>query len=172
MGVRRAIPQDARGIAEVHVRSWQAAYQGLIPQDYLDALDPARQLDARAQRIRGVDWTKGGCLVAEDGDRLIGFVHFGATRDNDDGAELIGEVAAIYLASESWGKGFGRELMNAALAHLAGAGYAQVTLWVLDANSRARSFYEKAGFTVDGAVKLDDRGSFQLREVRYRRPLP
>ena len=62
--------------------------------------------------------------------------------------------------------------MNAALALLAGAGYAQVTLWVLDANSRARSFYEKAGFTADGAVKLEDRGSFQLREVRYRRSLP
>ena len=118
----------------MHVRSWQAAYRGLIPQDYLDAVDPSRQLEARAQRIR--------------------------------------EVAAIYLASESWGKGFGRELMTAALAHLARAGYAHVTLWVLDTNSRARSFYEKAGFAADGAVKVDDRGSFQLREVRYRRPLP
>jgi ribosomal protein S18 acetylase RimI-like enzyme len=172
MGVRRATPEDARGIAEVHVRSWQATYRGLIPQDYLDALDPARQLEARAQRIREVDWTKGGCLVAEDGDVLIGFVHFGATRDNDDGQESTGEVAAIYLASESWGKGIGRELMTAALAHLAEAGYAHVTLWVLDTNSRARSFYEKAGFAADGAVKVDDRGSFQLREVRYRRPLP
>ena len=172
MGVRRATPQDARSIAEVHVRSWQAAYQGLIPQEYLDALDPARQLEARAKRIRDMDWTKGGCLIAEHGNRVIGFVHYGPTRDNDDGREPIGEVAAIYLASESWGKGFGRELMNAALAHLAGAGYAQVTLWVLDTNSRAQSFYEKAGFTADGAVKLDDRGSFQLREVRYRRSLP
>jgi GNAT superfamily N-acetyltransferase len=90
----------------------------------------------------------------------------------DDGREPIGEVAAIYLASDSWGKGFGRELMNAALAHLSGAGYVQATLWVLDTNCRARSFYEKAGFTVDGAVKLDDRGSFELREVRYRRSLP
>ena len=81
-------------------------------------------------------------------------------------------VAAIYLSSDSWGKGFGRELMNAALAHLAGAGYSHVTLWVLDTNARARAFYAKAGFTADGAVKVDDRGSFQLREVRYRRPLP
>ena len=107
MGVRRATPQDARSIAEVHVQSWQAAYQGLIPQDYLDALDPARQLEARAKRIRDVDWTKGGCLVAEHSNRVIGFVHYGATRDNYGGREPIGEVAAIYLASESWGKGFG-----------------------------------------------------------------
>lgn len=43
---------------------------------------------------------------------------------------------------------------------------------VLDTNARARRFYEAAGFAPDGGVKVDDRGEFQLREVRYRRGLP
>ncbi len=41
--VRKAGAGDAAAIAVVHVLSWQAAYEGLVPQDYLDGLDPARR---------------------------------------------------------------------------------------------------------------------------------
>jgi hypothetical protein len=40
MSIRLAQASDARAIAEVHVRSWQAAYRDLLPQEYLDGLDP------------------------------------------------------------------------------------------------------------------------------------
>jgi hypothetical protein len=43
----------------------------------------------------------------------------------------------------------------------------RVTLWVLEANRRARSFYESFGFTPDGDMKDDDQW-FAVREVRYR----
>jgi hypothetical protein len=33
--IRRAGAEDAMRIAIVHVRSWQAAYRGLMPQGYL-----------------------------------------------------------------------------------------------------------------------------------------
>jgi hypothetical protein len=49
-----------------------------------------------------------------------------------------------------------------------GARYGDATLWVLDENVRARSFYERGGWRLDGATKDDDRGSFVLKEVRYR----
>jgi hypothetical protein len=39
--VRDADPEDAEQIAIIHVHSWQAAYRGLLPQEYLDRLDPA-----------------------------------------------------------------------------------------------------------------------------------
>ncbi|MBR3259041.1 MAG: GNAT family N-acetyltransferase, partial [Eggerthellaceae bacterium] len=44
--------------------------------------------------------------------------------------------------------GVGRTLMEAALARLDNA---QVAVWVLAGNSRAIRFYEKCGFTLDGA---------------------
>ncbi len=50
---------------------------------------------------------------------------------------------------------------------MAGQGYRRATLWVLEANQRARRFYEARGWTPDGTSKIDDRGSFQLHEVRY-----
>jgi hypothetical protein len=46
MLLRPAEPDDALAVARVHVRSWQAAYRTLIPDDYLDQLRP----EDRAQR--------------------------------------------------------------------------------------------------------------------------
>ena len=83
-----------------------------------------------------------------------------------------GELAAIYLLPGAWGKGLGRELMSSALSALSDAGFGEATLWVLDTNSRARRFYEAAGWHADGAVTQDGTRGFVLNEVRYRRPLP
>jgi GNAT superfamily N-acetyltransferase len=172
MEVRPAYRADVRRIAEIHVWSWQAAYKGLLPEDFLDALDPAAGLDRREEAIMLIDWNRGGILVAADGDEVCGFANFGPTRDDDADDSQIGEVRAIYLVPEVWGKGFGRQLMAAALERLAQAGFAEATLWVLDTNTRARTFYHAAGFQLDGAVKYDDTRGFRLREIRYRRILP
>jgi RimJ/RimL family protein N-acetyltransferase len=172
VSVRAARVEDAERIAEIHVLGWQGGYRGLIPQEYLDGLDPAQRLPLRIQWLQGADWSRGGCfVVADDEGRLAGFADVGRSRDDDADSDRVGEVRAIYLAPDAWGKGLGRELMAAALTHLAKLAYGQVTLWVLDTNARARSFYEAAGFRPDGAVKVDDSLGFSLREVRYRRTL-
>jgi GNAT superfamily N-acetyltransferase len=158
-------------IAEIHVRSWQAGYRGLIPQDYLDGLDPAARVDARRRTLQEADLPRSGTLVATDNGRVIGFAHIGPARDEDAG-QAAGEVWAIYLAPGAWGKGCGRELMSAALAELARGGYQHATLWVLDTNARARRFYDAAGFRPDGAEKTDDSRGFPVTEIRYRRSLP
>lgn len=36
--IRKAEPTDALGIATVHVKTWQCAYKGQIPDSYLDNL--------------------------------------------------------------------------------------------------------------------------------------
>jgi hypothetical protein len=61
--------------------------------------------------------------------------------------------------------------MVAALDALAGFGFGEATLWVLDANERARRFYEAGGWSTDGAAKIDDSHGFPIVEVRYRRAL-
>jgi RimJ/RimL family protein N-acetyltransferase len=171
VAVRRARNDDAPRIAEIHVRSWQNVYQGLIPQDYLDGLDPAQRTGRWAAALQQADWSLGGTLaVADDDGVLLGFATAQASRDEDADAS-VAEVWAIYLAPDAYGQGYGRELMTATLDYLASAGYAQVTLWVLDTNARARRFYEAAGFRADGAVKVDDDRGFPLRELRYRRLL-
>ena len=50
-------------------------------------------------------------------------------------------------------------------------GFREMTLWVVDRNTRARSFYEALGFAPDGATKVEQRPGFVLEEVRYRMDL-
>jgi hypothetical protein len=60
MIVRDAELRDARGIAEVHVRSWQAAYAGIIPDEELARLS----VDQREQFWGRL--TKGEIKYAKD----------------------------------------------------------------------------------------------------------
>jgi GNAT superfamily N-acetyltransferase len=170
--VRTATARDAAPIANLHVRSWQAAYDGMMPQDYLDGLDPAGRLPLWRRVLGEPDPARRDVLVAAGETGICGFSSFGPTRDGDEDPDRVAEVRAIYLAPSALGQGYGRRLMAASLEHLTRLGYQQVTLWVLDVNMRARRFYELAGFQPDGGLKTDDREGISLREVRYRRPLP
>jgi GNAT superfamily N-acetyltransferase len=195
--VRPATLADVTEIAMIHVRSWQAAYRGLMPQDYLDGLDPAARAARWQRNLEALDWSASGVLVVTDGPAtastatastatastatastatastgIAGFAGYWPTRDADQDPVRTGEVAAIYLHPDAWGQGLGRQLMAATLANLAAAGYRDATLWVLRDNARARRFYSQAGWAADGASKTDDVDGFPLLEVRYRRPLP
>jgi GNAT superfamily N-acetyltransferase len=173
--IRRATPGDATALATVHVRSWQAAYRGLMPDEVLDGLSVER----RAVMWRAI--IKSGLpghvvLVAQgdgdgrDGDALCGFAHVGPGRDADLGAETA-ELTSLYLLSEVWGRGAGRALMAAAVDAMRDAGYVSAVLWVLVTNERARRFYEIAGWSCDGAEKSELFGPATLTETRYGRPL-
>lgn len=172
--MRQATTEDAVRIAEIHVLGWQGGYRGLMPQAYLDGLDPrGARLERWTRSLQTADWTREGTLVVAGADgELDGFAGFGPTRDSDDDAGRVGEIRAIYLKPDSWGHGLGRALMDATLRRLADLGYTEVTLWVLDTNVRAQRFYDAAGFSPDGAAKVDESLDFPLRELRYRRPLP
>lgn len=162
---------DAGALAAVRVRSWQAAYAGLIPQDYLDRLSVAGRAELWKRVLAATAWPSTGTLVAELGGRVVAFASIGPCRDEDQDTAAVGEVTSIYALPEAWGRGIGRALMDAAVLSLTDAGFAAATLWVLDTNQRARRFYEAGGWRPDGALKSVDRGEFALQEVRYGHPL-
>ncbi|MGH3401003.1 MAG: GNAT family N-acetyltransferase [Streptosporangiaceae bacterium] len=178
MTIRRAHPADASAVAVVHVRSWQAAFQNLISQDFLDRLDPDQRSERWQQSLAESVWPRCGVLVAEESGHVVGFARFCPSRDDDLDSEAVGEVAAIYLLPAAWGRGHGRRLMTEALAALGAAGYREAALWVFDANQRARGFYHKGGWAADGAVRQarwpdsDSESDSAVREVRYRHLLP
>jgi GNAT superfamily N-acetyltransferase len=169
MKIRPAVAEDALAIAVVHLRSWQAAYQGLVPQDFLDGLDVSHRRLAWQRILGETEWPRVGTFVVEIDKNVVGFVNVGPTRDRDEDPATVGEVTAIYVLGEAWGTGAGRRLMAAAVDSLKEAGFEQATLWVLDTNHRTRRFYETGGWRPDGAVKRDDLRGFPLTEVRYRR---
>ncbi|HUF60167.1 MAG TPA: GNAT family N-acetyltransferase [Actinomycetota bacterium] len=150
MKIRSAIPEDARPVAEVHVASWRRTYRGLLPNEYLERLS-VEDREAMWLGAFADPEPESGAFVVEVDGRIVGFASFGPSRD-EDVPERTGEVPAIYVHPSMLGTGVGRELFGAATLALRDAGFAQATLWVLEANALARRFYEKAGWSWDGAV--------------------
>jgi GNAT superfamily N-acetyltransferase len=158
--IRRAQPADAREIAEVHVRTWQAAYRHAFPAEVLDNLS----VDDRAPlATRLLESDSEAIWVAEDGDRVVGFVSVGPSRTEED----TGELYAIYVLPEAWGSGAGRELIGAAKDWFAREGYATAMLWVLGDNPRARRFYEREGWRAEG-TRIDTVRGIEVEEALYR----
>src|SRR3984885_11964090 len=62
MLLRPAEPEDAMAVARVHVRSWQAAYRALLPDDYLDQLRPEDR--AQSYDFASLDPLKPRTIVA------------------------------------------------------------------------------------------------------------
>lgn len=160
MTLRRAAPADAREIAEVHVRTWQAAYRNAFPAEVLDNLS-VDEREALARRLLGSG--EEALWVAEADDRIVGFVSVGPSR-TEEGA---GELYAIYVLPEAWGSGAARELMAAAKDWFAQEGYAIAMLWVLADNPRARRFYEREGWRAEG-TRIDTVAGTQVEEALYR----
>ena len=168
--VRPAVLQDARAIAAVQVATWRVAYAGLLPDDLLDGLD----VDERAERWRGrLAALPDGVFVfvVELDAEVRGFVSGGPSRDGGAG----GEVYAIYVDPGFQGRGAGRQLLQAAVDCLTGAGFTEARLWVLADNHPARGFYESRGWRPDGAEQPwtypgVGEGVTEARYVRSLRP--
>ncbi len=171
MVIRDARPEDAAGIAAAHIRSWQAAYRGLLPTTFLDGLEDA--VPGRTtwwQRV--LEATPDDLVVAERNGEVIGFARVARCRDDDHGLlHRRGEVQAIYLVESAWGLGMGRALMAEAERRIAARRLTGACLWVLEANTRARRFYEAAGWAPDGTEKTETMSGTTLHEVRYVREL-
>ena len=168
MQISAATVDDARGIAEVHVLTWQHAYRHLLPAEFLASL-PVEKREAMWRECIA----KGSpeILVAKSEGELCGFVAFGASRD-EGALPLTAEVIAIYVAPRFWSTGAGRQLWQASLRRMVAQGFNAVTLWVIANNDRAIRFYTAAGFSADPAsLKQFTLGGTALEEVRYTRSI-
>jgi ribosomal protein S18 acetylase RimI-like enzyme len=159
--IRAAEPGDAAAIASVHVRTWQGAYRHVFPAEGLDALTVDERTAGWERVLAG---GRQRVSVAVRDGTLVGFVSTGPSRGDD--AE--GELYAIYVLPEEWGRGSGRLLMDAGLAALREDGYRDAILWVLEDNPRTRRFYERSGWAVDGGRKAESWLGVEVEEVRYR----
>jgi CubicO group peptidase (beta-lactamase class C family) len=77
-------------------------------------------------------------------------------------------VHSLYVHPRVGGRGTGRRLLEYALGKLTAQGYSVVTLWVFEANERARRFYAAAGFAPDGSRRVED--EWRAEEIHLVRP--
>ncbi|WP_030711850.1 GNAT family N-acetyltransferase [Streptomyces sp. NRRL F-2580] len=168
--VREMDAADIEAVSTIRVRGWQAAYAGIVPRTYLDAMTV--EADARMRRRwfsqphrESID------LVAHGEHGPVGWVCFGPCRSPIPGPRRVAEVYALYVSPDLIGQGIGRRLLGEAHSRMESQGFGTSALWVLRDNRPARDFYERAGYRADGATQEDAYDEVTLTELRYRRGL-
>ena len=148
MEIRYVRPDDSLlAISNIYERSWKYAYQNIIPQDYLDSIPTGR-------------WANS---ITKNGMKSLVLIGKSRWEKYSD----YGEIVSIYLLPEYIGKGYGASLLEKCVEELKNLGFDRILLWVLEENSRARSFYERNGFTCSGEYMNDTIGGKELKEVMY-----
>ena len=143
VAIRRAVPDDATAIAEVHVASWRTTYPGIVDQAYIDSLSVPERAEAWGRRLSADPDMFPDVLVAEAVDGgIVGFISGGAIRDSYAGFDA--ELYAIYLLDSAQQKGVGRRLLREWAGLALASGWHAAVVRVLAGNP-ACSFYERLG---------------------------
>ena len=146
-------PEEIEGKSLVHLQTWREAYDDLLPADFQETmtLEKCRFFSQKYPE---------NTLIAMDGKKVVGFISYGNFRDE---AIQAGEIIALYVLKDYYGKGVSKQLMHAAFVAL--DQFSEIYLWVLKDNKRAIAFYQKMGFTFDGQEKILELGK-PVKELR------
>jgi len=174
--IRAMTPDDVQRVGLVHTTVWREAYTDLVEPGYLDSPDAAYFADlwyrsltqppapGVVQRVALEALPPEG--PTEDGrpaprrfGEIVGIGMAGPCRDEDAPTEW--ELWSINLLARSHGSGLADSLMDELV------GGRPTTLWVFEGNARARSFYKRHGFHLEGARRHEPEvGATEIRLVR------
>ncbi len=163
--LRRAAPDDLDAVAALFLACWRQSYRGVLPDRLVELFDPvsARDLWRRSMASATTDRE---VIVAERADgTIVGVVTVGEDPDSPG----TGHVFSLYVGPEAQERGIGTRLLSAAVDRLASRGFTRASLWVFEANGRARAFYERMGWRADGTSRVEP--EFAEPESRLTRSL-
>lgn len=160
--IAMALPSDALAMSKIHKAAWQAAYRGLLPEDYLSAIADDRWVGS-FEKVLNENTTQAWLLKVKG--QTVACAFAGPSRYG--GYEGSLELISIYCLPEYWGTGMGSRLFQCVLDYATKNQYIQIGLWVLEGNERAIAFYERLGFQADGATMPMTIGGKPVLERRY-----
>jgi GNAT superfamily N-acetyltransferase len=161
--VRRADQNDLSGIVEAYITSWRAGYSGMLQGRTLNEQAELRRTHAWMTAIRS---PHAGVFVAVANGEVIGVIEV-EDRVGDEGQSP--EIEMLYVVPQWWGTGAAKALLAAGTAWIAARGHAVARLRVVEAQGRARHFYEREGWQLDNDAEPASNGFYRL--VYYRRSL-
>ena len=132
VALRPARADDAETIAEIWRQGWRDGHLGHVPQELVDIRTEASFATRSLERIPDA-------TVATVDGAVVGFIMV-----VDD------EVEQVYVSSGARGTGVADELMREAERQVRTNGHTEAWLAVVAGNSRARAFYERAGWVDEG----------------------
>lgn len=158
--LRPAVPDDAEDAGAMHYASFVETYADLADAGFWRRASRERSIENwRTMLSTGVE-----AMLAEADGSIVGVAITAPAVPRGEVAPLRGlELTNLYVLARHQGSGIGQDLLDAVLPAGAAA-----QLWVARGNPRAVRFYERNGFTADGAE--DDGSAFggiaALRMVR------
>jgi GntR family transcriptional regulator len=164
--IRPAHRNDASELAKVFIAAWRGSYRGIVEDTIIDGLDESEV----ANWLEGlITSDAASTFVAESpSGQVAGFTRYGQDNDDPSSAQLY----ALYVDPAAARRGVGRRLLERTLEELDPHGERAVTLWVFEANERARHLYQNAGFIPDGGRRVEEQyGAQEIRMRREPRPL-
>jgi GNAT superfamily N-acetyltransferase len=165
---RRATVADVPVLTETQHQGFEG-YGTFAPRGWTPPDRQAEEKGIRDRLSRPSAW----CVIAHDGDAVAGHVGFLAAREREGDRELIPGLAhlwALFVREPYWGSGLAGRLHAMALAEAHARGYRAMRLHTPSGQARARAFYEREGWTTDGAAWFEPMLALDL--VEYRRGLP
>lgn len=139
--IRPATAADAPSVGAIWRDGWRDGHLGHVPEE-LVAIRTPESFDLRAAQ-RVADTT-----VAEVDGAVAGFVMV-----------VADEVEQVYVAADRRGTGVAGALLSEGLRQVGDHGHARAWLAVASGNTRARRFYERQGWTDEGAFDYPARSS-------------
>jgi GNAT superfamily N-acetyltransferase len=161
--VAHATAADAETIAALHAASWRAAYRGIMPDDFLDRAVFDDRLNHWRARMKTAPSTQVVLKAVDDGV-VCGFACTYLDADETWGALLDN----LHVAPASIGRGIGVKLLAETFDYVRRVRpKSRLHLWVFEANSRARRFYERHGGTAVEEKNVEVLPGISAPEVRY-----
>jgi ribosomal protein S18 acetylase RimI-like enzyme len=154
-------------MGRVFVDSYRTGHRGQVPDSFLTSRTYEGSARAWARdlvELAGESDPTTCILVAEDAaSGVVGVVMGGPAEpwpadETARAARPTGELYALYVDPRHQGRGFGRALLEAAAAWLAGRGRRRLLVGVLVANGPARRFYEASGGRLLGQRPYEEEG--------------
>ncbi|MGH3333821.1 MAG: GNAT family N-acetyltransferase [Nocardioidaceae bacterium] len=169
VSVRVAWADDADGIAEVQVSAWRQSYDGLLPAEVLEALDPAQFAAAWHASLNKPKDARNRVLVALERNTIRGFAITGPSTDPDADPVADGEVSELTVDPAHTREGHGSRLVQACADTLRADRFTRAVLWLNTTDDALRAFLTEAGWAPDGAhreLDLHGDGSVRVKQVR------
>jgi ribosomal protein S18 acetylase RimI-like enzyme len=163
VSLRPADADDVEAIAALFLACWRTSYRDVLPPDVVEMYGPA---SARELWRRSLEAGSGErrVVVAEriDGS-ILGVVAMG----RDPNHPALGHVFSLYVHPDAQGLGIGTRLMSAAVERFSADALSEACLWVFEANTGGRAFYERLGWLADGTKRVEpEYGEQELRLTR------
>jgi GNAT superfamily N-acetyltransferase len=164
MTIRAAGLADAVAIAQLHTKSWQTAYRGILGDDFLQGPLPENRRVLWHTRLSDAERPGQFVLVDEHAGAIRGFACAFLEADPQWGCLLDN----LHVVPDLKGRGLGTQLMTAvALRVWRSNPFGRLHLWAYEQNLTARRFYERLGGAItERHAELAPDGT-QVNAIRY-----